>query len=52
LGLSLSKTLAEAMGGELSVVSELGVGSIFTLHLQISEELKLPIASAASGANK
>jgi signal transduction histidine kinase len=52
LGLSLSKTLAEAMGGELSVVSELGVGSIFTLHLQITEEHKLPIASAASGENK
>jgi len=52
LGLSLSKTLAEAMGGELSVVSELGVGSIFTLHVQITEELKLSIASAASGANQ
>ena len=49
LGLSLSKTLAEAMGGELSVVSELGVGSVFTLHLQITEGHKLLSASAASG---
>lgn len=48
LGLSLSKNIAEAMGGELSVVSELEVGSVFTLHLQITEEHKL-IASAASG---
>jgi signal transduction histidine kinase len=48
LGLSLSKTIAEAMGGDLSVVSELEVGSVFTLHLQITEEHKL-IASAASG---
>jgi signal transduction histidine kinase len=49
LGLSLSKTIAEAMGGDLSVVSELEVGSVFTLHLQITEEHKLPVASAASG---
>lgn len=48
LGLSLSKNIAEAMGGELSVVSELGVGSVFTLYLQITAEHKL-IASAASG---
>src|ERR1700730_17360622 len=33
LGLSLAKRLALAMGGRLSVVSEVGVGSIFTLHL-------------------
>ena len=49
LGLSLSKTLAEAMGGELSVVSELGVGSVFTLDLQITKGHKLLSASAASG---
>jgi two-component system phosphate regulon sensor histidine kinase PhoR len=33
LGLSLAKHLAEATNGRLSVVSQLGVGSIFTLHL-------------------
>jgi signal transduction histidine kinase len=33
LGLSVSKHLAEAMGGRLSVRSEVGVGSTFTLHL-------------------
>jgi len=49
LGLSLSKTLAQAMGGDLSVVSELGVGSVFTLHLEIAEDEKLLVASAASG---
>jgi signal transduction histidine kinase len=49
LGLSLSKTLAEAMGGEISVISELEVGSVFTLHLQIAEGRKLPIAGLTSG---
>jgi len=33
LGLALAKRIAEALGGRLSVVSELGVGSTFTLHL-------------------
>lgn len=37
LGLSLAKHLAEAMGGTLSVSSELGVGSIFTLSLRVAE---------------
>ena len=36
LGLPLAKSIAEAMGGKLSVVSKLGVGSVFTLHLPIS----------------
>ncbi len=36
LGLSLAKHLADAMGGRLSVASEVGVGSIFTLHLQLA----------------
>jgi two-component system phosphate regulon sensor histidine kinase PhoR len=38
LGLFLAKHLAEAMGGRLSVVSEVGVGSIFTLHLPAAQE--------------
>ena len=33
LGLPLAKNIAEAMGGKITVVTKLGVGSVFTLHL-------------------
>lgn len=33
LGLAVAKRIAEAMGGTLTVKSEVGVGSTFTLHL-------------------
>jgi signal transduction histidine kinase len=48
LGLSLAKRIAEAMGGRLSVVSELSVGSTFTLHLQIAKGEDVQAAAAAS----
>ena len=35
LGLSISRKLANAMDGEISLTSELNVGSCFTLHLPI-----------------
>jgi signal transduction histidine kinase len=38
LGLTVAERIAQAMGGRLSVTSELGVGSIFTLHLPVHEE--------------
>ena len=39
LGLSIAKRIVEAFGGTLSVVSEGGVGTVFTLHLMIADEL-------------
>jgi signal transduction histidine kinase len=39
LGLAVTKQLAEAMGGRVSVASEVGVGSVFTLHLPVAGEL-------------
>jgi signal transduction histidine kinase/DNA-binding response OmpR family regulator len=35
LGLTISRRLAELMGGDLAVVSQLGKGSAFTLHLPL-----------------
>jgi len=38
LGLSIAKRIAEAFGGRLSVTSEVGVGSVFTVHLPAWDE--------------
>jgi signal transduction histidine kinase len=35
LGLPLARNMAQAMGGSITVVSKLGVGSVFTLHLPL-----------------
>jgi signal transduction histidine kinase len=40
----VAKSILEAMGGRLSVVSELGAGSIFTLRLPVAKESGLEMA--------
>ena len=43
LGLTVAARMAEAMGGRLSVTSEVGVGSTFTLHLPLQNAVaKMP----------
>ncbi len=42
LGLSISKTLIEAMGGHITVKSELGVGSTFCIQLPLKIALVSP----------
>jgi signal transduction histidine kinase len=41
LGLALAKTIAEAMRGRITVVSKVGVGSRFTLHLPTAKIVRM-----------
>jgi signal transduction histidine kinase len=47
LGLSLAKRIAESMGGRLTVVSQLSIGSTFTLHLQFAKGEEIETAVVA-----
>ena len=51
LGLSLSNRIAESLGGRISVVSELGKGSAFTLHLRAAPARQIVdrLVSASTG---
>jgi signal transduction histidine kinase len=46
LGLALARRIAEALGGRISVVSELGVGSTFTLSLRATEPQEINSGTA------
>jgi signal transduction histidine kinase len=48
LGLSLAKRIAESMGGRLTVVSQLSVGSTFTLHLKFAKGENMEMAEATA----
>jgi two-component system capsular synthesis sensor histidine kinase RcsC len=48
LGLPLASSIAEAMGGSLSVVSEPEVGSVFTLHLPVAAPETFQAAAASA----
>jgi signal transduction histidine kinase len=41
LGLPLARNIAEAMGGQITVVSKVGVGSRFTLHLPAAKVVRM-----------
>jgi signal transduction histidine kinase len=44
LGLTLARRMAEAMKGQLTVTSDLGTGSTFTLHLPCADQAAGPTA--------
>jgi signal transduction histidine kinase len=52
LGLALAKSIAQAMGGDLTVKSTVGAGSVFTLHLPIASQEDLSAPFITSSATK
>ena len=52
LGLPITKSLIEAMGGNLQVVSEAGIGSNFSFSLTLQKQDKAPAGPTSSLAGK
>lgn len=48
LGLSIAKRSAEVCGGDLTVSTEVGVGSVFTMHLPIASRSRQKASAAES----
>jgi signal transduction histidine kinase/CheY-like chemotaxis protein len=49
LGLAITRKLARMMGGDVTVTSESGKGSVFTLRLPASAELPVKAATGSNG---
>lgn len=52
LGLAIAKKLMEILGGSISVESEFGKGSLFTISLPIHNEFNNPVSSFGLAVNK
>jgi signal transduction histidine kinase len=50
LGLPLARSVAEAMGGRLTVSSQIGKGSAFTLHLPVVTQAEKAVIRSADGS--
>jgi len=48
LGLSIAKRSAEVFGGQLTVSSQVGLGSMFTVHLPVANDVRHEASSAES----
>ena len=52
LGLPLARSIAQAMGGDVSVESKVGAGSVFTLHLPVAAKGETHAADMNSTHNQ
>lgn len=52
LGLALAKSVAESMGGRLTVSSKPGEGSVFILHLPFAPEAGVEVVAAVSASGQ
>jgi signal transduction histidine kinase/CheY-like chemotaxis protein len=50
LGLAITRKLARMMGGEVTVTSEAGQGSVFTVRLPGQQQAAMPVAQSATRA--
>jgi len=50
LGLALSQKIAKSLGGRISVVSQVGVGSTFTLHLRAAHPQRVADQPISAGS--
>lgn len=49
LGLAIAREFVQAMGGEMSVASELGQGSTFAFHIAVVPESPAPVSDRVKG---